>query len=191
MAWMWAVLLLLVGMTLVMLDIFLPSGGIFAFLAVCAILAAVWLGFSEGSAVGVGILAGAVVGTIAVVVVGLKYWPSTALGKRMLLQVPTSDDVLPENKLRKTLEGMVGRIGHARSEMLPSGIIAVDGATFDAISEGLPIESGQRVRVIEVRGNRVVVRGLPNEPPDAATGPDPLAQPVDWDNPDPFRPSAA
>ncbi len=188
--WIWAVLLLFVGMALVVLDIFLPSGGIFAFLAVCAIIGAVWLGFSKNSAIGVGVLAGAVVGTIIAVVVALKYWPSTSLGKQMLLQVPTSNDVLPENDPRKALEGLIGRVGHAKSQMLPSGIVAVDGVTLDAVSEGLPVEVGQRVRVIEVRGNRVVVRGLPNEI-HGESAKDPLAQPVDWDSPDPFRPSQA
>lgn len=181
--WVWAVLLLLVGMGLVVLDIFVPSGGIFAFLAVCATLAAVWLGFSHGSATGVAVLAGAVFGTMLVVILGLKYWPSTSLGKRMLLQVPSSEDVLPENDPRRALEGLVGRVGRAKSKMLPSGIVAIDGVTLDAISEGLPIEAGQRVRVVEVRGNRVVVQGLPEEP----AGPnekDLLNQPLDWENMD-------
>jgi membrane-bound ClpP family serine protease len=179
--WVWAVLLLFVGMALVVMDIFLPSGGIFAFLAVCAIIGAIWLGFSQGSAIGVGVLAGAVFGTVVAVVVALKYWPSTSLGKRMLLQVPTSQDVLPENDRRRAMDDLIGRVGRAKSQMLPSGIIAVDGVTLDAVSEGLPIEVGQRVRVIEIRGNRVVVRGLPDEPSDGSDK-DPLAQPVDWDS---------
>jgi len=165
----------------VVLDIFVPSGGIFAFLAVCAIIGAIWLGFSQGSAVGVAVLAGAVFGTLIVVILGLKYWPATSLGKRMLLQVPSSEEVLPENSPRRALEGLVGRVGRAKSKMLPSGIISVDGATLDAISEGLPIEEGQRVKVIEVRGNRVVVQGLADEPPGPSEK-DILAQPVDWDN---------
>ncbi len=188
--WIWAVLLLLVGMGLVVMDIFLPSGGIFAFLAVGAILGAIWLGFSHNSVVGVMVLGGAVVGTVVAVAVALKYWPSTALGKQMLLQVPSSNDVLPENSPRKTLEALVGRTGRAKSPMLPSGMIAIDGLTLDAISEGMPVEAGQRVRVVEIRGNRVVVRGLPDEPQDAAEN-DPLAQPIDWDNSEPFRPSQA
>jgi len=188
--WIWAVLLLLVGMGLVVMDIFLPSGGIFAFLAVGAILGAIWLGFSHNSVVGVMVLGGAVVGTVAVVALALKYWPSTALGKRMLLPVPSSNDVLPENNPRKTLEALVGRVGQAKSPMLPSGMVVIDGLNVDAISEGLPVEAGQRVRVVEIRGNRVVVRGLPEEPKDENQQ-DPLAQPIDWDGSDPFRPSQA
>jgi len=187
--WVWAVLLLFVGMALVTLDIFLPSGGIFAFLSVCAIIGAIWIGFSQGSAVGVAVLAVAVFGTVVAVILALRYWPSTSIGKRMLLQVPTSEEVLPENSPRRALEGLVGRVGRAKSPMLPSGIVAIDGVALDAISEGLPIEAGQRVCVIEVRGNRVVVRGL--DEADADPEKDPLAQPVDWDSPDPFRPPEA
>jgi membrane-bound ClpP family serine protease len=185
--WVWPLLLLLVGVALVVMDIFLPSGGIFAFLAVCAMIGAIWMGFAQGSVMGVAVLAVAVFGTTVAVVLALKYWPSTSLGKRMLLHVPSSEDVLPENDPRKALVGLIGRTGRAKSQMLPSGIIAVDGTTLDAISEGLPIEIGQRVRVTEVRGNRVVVRGLPDEPEAEAVA-DPLSQPVDWDSPEPLPP---
>jgi membrane-bound ClpP family serine protease len=190
--WVWAVVLLFVALLLVMFELFvpIPTAGLAAFLAVGAIVAACWLGFSEGSAVGMAVMAGAVFGIPAVVILGFKYWPSTSLGKRMLLRVPTSDDVLPENDPRKTLTSLVGRVGRAKSMMLPSGIIAIDGSTLDAVSEGLPIEVGQRVRVIEVRGNRVVVRGLADEPA-GESDKDPLDRPIDWDSAEPFPPPQA
>lgn len=109
--WIWPVLLLLVGVTLVALDIFLPSGGIFAFLAVCAILGAIWMGFAQGSTIGMAVLGAAVFGTAAVVVLALKYWPSTAIGKRMMLHAPTAAEVLPENDPRVALTSLVGRVG--------------------------------------------------------------------------------
>ena len=42
--------------------------------------------------------------------------------------------------------------------MLPSGAVLISGRTIDAVSEGVPIDPGQLVRIIQVRGNRVVVR---------------------------------
>ncbi len=190
--WVWAIVLLFVAILLVVIELFvpIPTAGMAAFFAVCAIVAACWIGFSQGSAVGLAVLAGAVLGIPLVVILGFKYWPSTSLGRRMLLHVPTSDEVLPENDARKTLVGLVGRVGRAKSKMLPSGIIAVDGTTLDAVSDGMPVEAGQRVRVIEVRGNRVVVRGLADEPdnaPDAGL----LEQPIDWEGTEPFPPPQA
>jgi hypothetical protein len=70
--------------------------------------------------------------------------------------------------------------------MLPAGAIILDGRTVDAVSEGMPIEAGQMVRVVEVRANRVVVRPLDDEIP-SASAEDPLRRPIDSVAPDPFH----
>jgi membrane-bound serine protease (ClpP class) len=103
------------------------------------------------------------------------------MGRRILLQPPSSEDVSPDPGERQALQGMLGHIGRAKSQMLPSGIVVVDDRNFDAVSEGMPIEEGQWIRVIEVRANRLIVEGIP-EPKTAASGEDPLAQPVDWES---------
>lgn len=184
--WVWAVLLLLLGLVLAVGDIFLPSGGILAFLAFCAIVGAIVMAFMESSVLGLAMLTGALIGLPVVVVLALYLWPKTSFGKRILLRVPTSEDVLPENSPRKALQELVGRVGRAKSKMLPSGIILIDNQAYDATSEGLPVEPGQRVRVTEVRGNRIVVEALGEEPP-SESDVDPLARPVDWDASDPFQ----
>jgi len=184
--WVWAVILLLLGLVLAVGDIFLPSGGVLAFLALCAIVGSIVMAFMESSVLGLAVLAGALIGLPVVVVLALYLWPKTSFGKRILLHVPTSEDVLPENSSRRALQELVGRVGRAKSKMLPSGIILIDNQAHDATSEGLPVEPGQRVRVTEVRGNRIVVEALGEEPP-TATDVDPLARPVDWDASDPSQ----
>ena len=52
----------------------------------------------------------------------------------------------------------------AKSLMLPSGSVLINGRTVDAVSEGMPIEPGQAIRVIQVRGNQVVVRPSDERP---------------------------
>jgi hypothetical protein len=42
--------------------------------------------------------------------------------------------------------------------MLPSGSVLIDGQLVDAVSQGLAIDPGEPVIVVEVRGNRVMVR---------------------------------
>jgi hypothetical protein len=45
--------------------------------------------------------------------------------------------------------------------------VEIDGRTVDCVSEGMPIEAGQIVKVIDVRGVRVVVRAVDDQsPPD-------------------------
>ena len=87
---------------------------------------------------------------------------------------------------RDHLKGLVGQVGHAKSKMLPSGMITIEGRTIDAMSEGMPIEPGEAVRVIEVRGTRVVVRPLSEESP-SPTADDIMRRPIDSVASDPFE----
>jgi membrane-bound serine protease (ClpP class) len=120
------------------------------------------------------------------VILALKWLPRTAMGRRVLLTAPKSEDVLPEDQRREWLRSRVGQVAVAKCKMLPAGAIILDGRTVDAVSEGMPIEAGQKVRVIEVRGNRVVVRAIEEETP-TASAEDPLRRPIDSVAPDPFQ----
>ena len=185
--WAWAILLLVVGLAVALLEVFIPSGGILSVLSGASIVAAIVVGFGDPRPwVGFAILATAAVGLPTVVVLALRWWPSTPFGRRVLLRVPRGEDVLPDSPRQRSLKELIDRVGYAKSRMLPSGAVTVDGRTIDAVSEGMPIEPGQRVRVIEVHGNRVVVRPVDDEPPSEAD-PDPLARPIDTVSSDPFE----
>jgi membrane-bound serine protease (ClpP class) len=183
--WVWALLLLAVGLSLTTMEVFFPSGGLIGFLAAAAIVAATIMAFRQSLGVGVGVLIGALVGVPIVVAIGFQLWPKTAMGRRMLLMPPADDQILPDSPKHRQLKGLIGRVGYAKSTMLPSGAVIIDGRIIDAMSEGMPIEIGQAVRVIEVRANRVVVRPVDEQTPtvDAAN---PLQRPMDSIGPDPF-----
>ena len=87
-----------------------------------------------------------------------QWLPDTAVGKRLLATVPSADEVLPDDDERRALRELVGRTGRAQTRMLPSGAVEIDGRTIDAVSDGMPIEPGQPVRVVDVHGTRVTVR---------------------------------
>jgi membrane-bound ClpP family serine protease len=184
--WVWAVLLLVLGLGLAILEVFFPSAGILAFLSAAAMLAAIIMGFRQNPGIGLGILAAAVVGVPVLVVLAFRYWPKTAMGKRVLLTAPRAEDVLPDDPDRRRLKGLVGQIGRAKCNMLPGGVVAVDGHNVDAVSEGMAIEAGQPVRVIKVQGGRVVVRSVEEETP-SPTAEDPLERPIDSILTDPFQ----
>jgi membrane-bound serine protease (ClpP class) len=179
--WIWAVLFLVLGSTFAVLEVFFPSAGILGFLSAVSVLAAVVMGFYQGPMVGILILLGAMIGLPSALVLGFKYWPKTAMGRRVLLMAPGPDEVLPTDPERDFLRGLVGRVGHAKSKMLLSGVITIDGRTVDAVSESLPIEVGQAVQVIQVHGREVVVRPITEETTNSPPA-DPLQQTFD----DPF-----
>jgi membrane-bound serine protease (ClpP class) len=78
----------------------------------------------------------------------------TPIGKAFIGELPTEAEVAPEDARRVLL----GRVGVARSKMLPSGAVEIDGQMVAAETQGQSIDPGQYVVVLEVRANRVIVR---------------------------------
>src|SRR4051812_11932541 len=176
----WAILLLLVGCALVVLEVFIPSGGIISILSgvafITAILVASWEGPTTGPATGLAFAAITLFAVPTLVAVAFKYWPKTRMGKAFLGELPREDEVAPEDARR----GLIGRVGVARSKMLPSGAVEIDGQMVDAVSQGQAVEPGAYVVVVEVRANRVVVRLAGKDQRPSHTNPkDILSRPID------------
>jgi membrane-bound ClpP family serine protease len=183
----WSGLLLFVGLLLAVGEIFIPSVGLLGFLSLASMLAAIGLAFyTHGVGVGLLFLAVTAVAGPITLVAALRVWPKTPMGRRLLLDVPRADEVLPDTPLKRTLRGLVGKVGTADTVMLPSGMITIEGLSVDAVSEGPPIEPGTRIRVLDVHGNRVLVR--PTTPDELETAPqtDILSQPIESLGLEPF-----
>lgn len=155
---LWASLLLLLAIALVMLEVFVPSGGVIGVMAAISVLGSVGMAFYRSPSTGLMFLVMALFALPIALGVAVKVWPHTPMGRRILPSIPSSEEVLPDNDHRRGLHELVGKVGRAKSLMLPSGAAEIDGRTVDAVSDGLAIEAGQLVRVVEVHGNRVLVR---------------------------------
>ena len=188
----WAGLLLLLGLALVMTEVFIPSGGILGVVSTGAIVAAIVLEFvKRGAFAGVMFVLVALLAAPTILVFAFRWLPDTPVGRRLLVAIPTSDEVLPDDDERRALRELVGKVGRAKSRMLPSGAVQIEGRTIDAMSDGLPIEPGQPVRVIEVHGTRVTVRLVTEEAAAATTkSDDPMSQTIDQLGLEPFDPLA-
>jgi membrane-bound serine protease (ClpP class) len=173
----WSILLMLVGCVVLVLEVFIPSGGILAVLSAAAFIGSILIAFQQGPVTGFTFVMTTVVAVPLVLVLAFHYWPKTRIGKAFLGELPTDADVLPDDPHR----ALLGRVGIARSKMLPSGAIEIEGQMVDAITPGQAIEPGQYVVVIEVRANRVVVRpAKENERPGRPTSTaDLLSRPIE------------
>ena len=153
------------------------------------------------AAIIIGFIAGPWTGTIVLLIICLvvpsasaaavRWWPDTPIGKLVLIQRPRSaDEVLPETVAYRGLKDLVGRRGKSKGLMVPSGSVVIEGKTYDAVSEGTPIEPQQSVIVIGVSTQRLVVR--PDNTIQAqlvseqSPPPAPSNEPLIADIPDPF-----
>ena len=155
----WAILLMVLGCgALVVMEVFIPSGGIISVLSAVAFIASIviasWESPTTGPMTGLAFAAATVFVVPVLFAMAFKYWPRTPMGKAFLGELPTAEEVLPTDSRR----ALLGRVGVARSKMLPSGAVEIDGQMVDAVTQGQAIEPGAYVVVVEVRANRVVVR---------------------------------
>lgn len=161
---LWAIALLLLGLSMLILEVFVPSGGVLSFLAVASIIASVVVAFLDSFQAGVIMLGAVTLSVPAFIWSAVHLWPHTPIGKLILTKRPKHpDDVLPETEAYRGLRGLIGKRGRAISKMLPGGLVMIRGHKYDAISNGFAIEPDQVVQVIDVRTNRIVVRPAEGE----------------------------
>lgn len=189
----WPFVLLLAGVAMIFLEIFIPSGGILGVLAACAVVASVIVGFSESFFDGTVMLLSATVLVPAVIGLAIKWWPHTPIGRLVLIKRPESEDeVLPDTEEYHLRDQMIGKIGVAKSELLPSGDIVIEGKTYDAVSIGMPVSKGQAIKVVSVDTQRLIVRTLTEGELEASkSDQDVLSTPIDSLGIDPFDDSLA
>lgn len=58
------------------------------------------------------------------------------------------------------LAELLGKEGQAESVLRPAGKVRIDGVSYDALSEGDWIETGRKIKVLDVRGTGLVVRAV-------------------------------
>lgn len=173
----WSILLMALGCALIVLEVFLPSGGFLSILAAGAFIGAVGIAFYyKGAMTGVTLMFASVVIVPVIAALAFKYWPMTPMGRAFLGELPDEHEVSPSDPRR----ALIGRVGVARSKMLPAGAVLIDGKLLDAVSQGMAIDPEQFVVVTEVRGNRVVVRPANDDERPAQESPESLlARPID------------
>ncbi len=179
----WSILLLLLGLVLVVLELFVPSGGSLGVLAAVSLVASIGLGFSASLFQGLVMLLLVLATTPGAVFVAFKVWPYTPLGRVILNRHAVDTDQTP---IDERIE-LVGRVGVSKSKMLPSGAILVDGRTYNAVSMGMPIEANMPIRVVKLDGNSIVVQPHDGRiDPNQAGAETVLEQPLDSIGLDPF-----
>jgi membrane-bound ClpP family serine protease len=156
---LWVVSLLVLGLGVMVLEVFVPSGGILGFVSIAALVAAVATAFLEqGATAGMASLAVVVLAVPAVLAMAFRWFPETPLGRRVLPPAPEAADVLPDLERRRHVRDLVGHTGRTVSELLPWGRVEIDGEAVDAVSEGGPIEVGAAIEAVSVQGTALVVR---------------------------------
>lgn len=157
-----AVALLVLGLTLIVCEVFIPSAGLiaaFATLCFAGSVVAAYMAWWYDKPTYFAIYTIALLVLIPSALSGALYvLPRTEFGRQVLLEAPALDEVTPYQEEQRQLQRLVGKVGKTLTLLNPGGLVLVDGTRQHCESEGILLESGAPVEIVAVKGNRVVVR---------------------------------
>lgn len=165
----WAILLIVLGLLVLVAEVFIPSYGTLSIVAMVCIILGVTLIFfipeSEGGGTQRGLLILLVLFLLVPAVVGVSfyYWPKTRVGKQFFLPEPEEDQTLAASPEYLELEQLKGQIGKAVTPLRPAGVSLIRGHRIDTKTEGIFVDAGRWVRVLDVRMGQVTVRPLDDD----------------------------
>lgn len=161
---MWGIGLFLLAALLLVIEVFVPSGGVLGALSTVAAIAGVVAFWRVSTTWGLASLLTLVVLAPMAIAFAFKVWPHTPIGRRLILNEPDEDD--PDRMVRDDRErreeagrlALMGRQGVAVTDLRPGGTIRIDKQRYDALAEGGVIEAGANVRVVGFETGQVKVR---------------------------------
>jgi membrane-bound serine protease (ClpP class) len=147
---LWVVLLFALGLSLIVAEIFLV-GVVLGLIGLTCMLVSIYFGFEKSAGLGwtLVVIAAASVPVLAIV------WVKVI--NRVLAMKFTQTGYTSAQMQYKDL---VGQEGVALTTLRPAGMARFGEKKVDVVSEGEVVDRDARVRVVEVKGNRVVVRAV-------------------------------
>jgi membrane-bound serine protease (ClpP class) len=169
---MLAVLLFVLGLILIGLEVFVMPGvgvtGISGIVLLVASLVLVTLEKMPESTqdwVNLGVtlttFVASLLGAVAVAFTLAWYLPHIPYANRLILSAPNEEEAVPSSAgtaPTAALAGLLGAIGEAATPLRPAGKARFGDDFLDVVSEGDYINAGSRLQVIEIEGNRIVVK---------------------------------
>ena len=148
---------------LVALEFFLPTAGMAGVAAVGCLVAAVYTAYAFEPLAALGVVAAAVAGGPVLIGRLVRVWPRTPIG-RMILNRSAEKPATPSPEVMTSagtpVGDLIGRDGVAKTDLIPHGMVVIDGETVDAISP-IAIDRGTPVVVVGVDSRTLRVRPAP------------------------------
>ncbi|WP_182870353.1 NfeD family protein [Rhodopirellula sp. JC639] len=141
-------------------EFFIPSAGMVGVAAAIAGTTSIVIAFTHSATAGFAVTTTVMGSTPLVLYLMIRFWPHSPIGKLILNRRPGQLDEPTESRLRsgEKRKDLVGHLGVAKTNLLPSGLVVIDGKRLDAVSDGSPIDAGTPIVVISAVAGKLRVR---------------------------------
>jgi len=166
---LWGFILLGAALGLLVLELFVPSGGLIGVLCGIAAIGSIVSFMMHDAVWGLGALAFYVVLGPMIVVFALKVWVRSPFAKQLILGAEqmnldqSSEEAYEESERSRRmrmgeLQALIGSEGVTVTPLRPVGFVRLQGHRIDAQAESGVIESNTPVIVVDVYDNQIKVR---------------------------------
>jgi membrane-bound ClpP family serine protease len=153
-----AILCFFLAVGLAAADLALPSGGGLALASLLTATVSIFFAFRSGPAVGATMLILILIAIPVFMVVALRVWPHTPIGRLIVLRTPAErESSANQAGSADPMLALIGQTGITQNSLLPSGHVRIDHHNYNALCECGVIEAGQVVEVVAVRQRNLVV----------------------------------
>lgn len=147
------IILQILGAVVIIAEFIVPSMGILTAIAVALTGYSLFLAFTTiSSTAGFAFVALDIILFPVIVFIGIKLLAVSPASLKMTLK-----DIEKEGEELEYYTSLVGKTGTAVTNLSPCGIVLVEDSRIDVVSEGNFIEKQDKVKIVSVNGNRVVV----------------------------------
>ena len=150
-----SITLFVIGIGLLIVEMFEPGFGFFGIFGVLSLIGCI---FVTASTVTEGVMLTAFFFVIILIMIGIFLFLFSKGKLPAKLVLKDSESKTDGYSGTKDLNGYVGKTGVVTTICRPVGNVDFDGVKLEVVSIGEFIEKGTTVEVIEVEGNRVVVK---------------------------------
>lgn len=157
--YLFPLMLQLIGVIVVMAEIFIPSFGLLSLIALGVFAYSLYLVFST-----ISVTAGMVVAGIDIVAIPVFIYMGIRVLARSKLslksELAASEGVAAQSE---NLVTVLDKTGTAVTDLRPAGMAMIGGQRLDVVTDGEYIDAGTPVVVVRVTGNQVIVEKNANK----------------------------
>lgn len=156
--WIPCLVLFLIGMALLIIELFLPGFGVSGICGILCLVAVIVIQFTTNRAS----VAWIVTGTILLILLLMILLFMRSLKKGMLFRSPIvlkeqieAEAIKPSSE---SLEELIGKTGKTVTPLRPSGIVLIDGKRYSVETQATFVDKDAEVTVLAVDGTKITVR---------------------------------
>jgi membrane-bound serine protease (ClpP class) len=147
------------GVLAVIIEFFVPAGGIIGIAGAGSIVASVVIVFQRlGSLVGSIYLAVVLVLVPVFIILYFKFFPRSVVGRWLISKDSQDTEKGYASFSVEKYSDLTGKEGITLTVLRPVGTVLIDGSKYSVVTGGEFIEKNQSIKVIKVEGSRIVVR---------------------------------